>query len=377
MNNPDYAAKDVVVPGLGGRGRTACGGSAGNSNCPVGRCIVLFPPDSGTALVHQISDVTIVIRRLCGRASLSAAFCLSLLALVGVALRVSVRDSFQPVAWMYYGLPVPVVVAACAVAGFLFRRLRWLRMARALTVAGIGCAAWWCVESWQWHEPLEVRSAMRAMCWNVARGTFGWQAIASHVRSQDADFVGLIESGPKTAEMLEFWEKMFPGHDIHQYGGGLTTISRFPVEDFSLVPLSWLGCCASCRVITADGPVRVAVVDIRSNPLVPREGALKALQDFADQHSNTPLLVMGDLNTPVDSHHIRRLRTNMQNVFEMRGRGFDLTWPVPCPVLSIDQMWVNRFLEPASTRLTWSWTSDHRAVLAELSVVHSRVAAAR
>ena len=43
--------------------------------------------------------------------------------------------------------------------------------------------------------------------------------------------------------------------------------------------------------------------------------------------------------------------------------GFAPTWPVPCPVLSLDHVWASRSLAVRTCEQGWSLRSDHRPVL--------------
>jgi len=76
---------------------------------------------------------------------------------------------------------------------------------------------------------------------------------------------------------------------------------------------------------------------------------------------------MGDFNTPVDSVFVAPLAERLTNAFQARGNGYYVTWPVPLPVLSLDQVWASREVELRDCELGWTWRSDHRPVVVTLA----------
>jgi endonuclease/exonuclease/phosphatase (EEP) superfamily protein YafD len=110
------------------------------------------------------------------------------------------------------------------------------------------------------------------------------------------------------------------------------------------------------------------LVDIASNPFISRRESLTALAELAREHRDEPLIIMADFNTPPESVHFGLLREDFSNAFETAGNGFSGTWPLPAPVLALDQIWSNGRVAVNECHLVRSWRSDHRSVLASLSV---------
>jgi endonuclease/exonuclease/phosphatase (EEP) superfamily protein YafD len=97
--------------------------------------------------------------------------------------------------------------------------------------------------------------------------------------------------------------------------------------------------------------------------LYDRRKALTAIAAMADDTLDRPLLVLGDFNTPTDSVHFADLRRHHANAFEQAGWGCIATWPSVAPVLSLDQIWVNAYLNVENARHPWTTVSDHRPVV--------------
>ena len=81
---------------------------------------------------------------------------------------------------------------------------------------------------------------------------------------------------------------------------------------------------------------------------------------------------MGDMNTPARSIHLDTLRKTFRNTFEERGNGFYHSWPMPLPVLSLDQVWINKRIYVGSCELQWTLHSDHRPMVCTLSLLTNK-----
>lgn len=79
-------------------------------------------------------------------------------------------------------------------------------------------------------------------------------------------------------------------------------------------------------------------------------------------------MIFGDFNTPTASIHLDAWReAGLREAFEVAGRGLASTWPAPCPVLTLDQVWLSG-LRPLAARHVTTLSSDHRRVEVELEL---------
>lgn len=61
------------------------------------------------------------------------------------------------------------------------------------------------------------------------------------------------------------------------------------------------------------------------------------------------------------------LRARYRHAFEVSGSGWAGSWPVPLPLLGLDQVWVDPRIVPTHSALRWS-ASDHAALHVDLAV---------
>ncbi len=292
---------------------------------------------------------------------------LSGLALSGWAVRLTVQDRVTgPLAYLYYSTP-PVVLTGLlltAATGWALRRRT--RLAGLLAAAGLACGAW----MWQtpWHaSPSAVAGGdIRVLFWNVARGARGWDGVATEIRSLDADIVGLAEAGQDVAAMEEFWRAVLPEYTAVVAPTGVTLLARGEVEVIGASTMDPWGRHLHARVFTAGGPLHVVVFDVSHSMWRSRSTAIEPLMHVLEPLRGEPVLVLGDFNTPPDSVFFEPLRRDYVNAFEVAGAGYAATWPLPLPVLTLDQAWASPAVHVHRAELGWSGHSDHRPLILEL-----------
>lgn len=285
-------------------------------------------------------------------------------AMAGMVLRATLRDHVPLLSAVFYATPLIVAAGLCAVAGGVWlRRRQWRPAVVAAGLAMIG-AGWWHLSTYV-RRPVEYTTrdgGERVVLWNVGRGRLGWEAILRTLDGFDADLLGLIETGSGPTAEEQFWRERFPGYQVAAPVHEMTLLARGPIEPQGSGDLDGGGRYVHHQVELSGRRLDVLLVDFKSNPLRSRRTPVARLQAMLNELAGRPLIVMGDFNTPIESAHLDVLRERMTYAFEAGGQGYDVTWPVPVPVLALDQVWVSAELRVRSCTLGWSGRSDHRPV---------------
>lgn len=286
-------------------------------------------------------------------------------AVMGLGLRMTTRDRIPYVATVHYALPLPVITvfAAASAALLLGRRVA----GRAAGVVFAASFLWCGLTHVRWRTTDDTASSVRVAFWNVSRGARGWSKIAGELQQTEADIVGLVEAGLRT-RMQDYWKAQFPDHQTIALRGGMALFVRGEILEDERRVLATGGETNRLVVRCGGGEWVVWIVDMHSDPLRPRGPTLTALAEAVEPDLGRPLLIMGDFNTPADSRWFDRFRSEfqLQHAFETAGSGYAATWPVPCPVLTLDQVWADRSVEVLSCRHEWSTRSDHRKVVLQV-----------
>jgi len=299
---------------------------------------------------------------------------ITVLTLAGTIVRFTVKDRTLSSSLIFYAAPLPVLLLGtlCCLMRSVWQRRRGVGLRWAILAGIIGIT--WLRQDWNLfsqarsgqmsdrlsHET-DASEDIAVLFWNVARRQ-DLRAAARFIRKRAPDLVGLVEVQGDPEQWRRFWKNEFPDYDVTVLGANMYLLARG--SSGQAIPHN-LGGGSQARQLEVRMGQRlyeILLVDIHANPLQPRGQALRNLAKLADQLSDRRLVVMGDFNTPEDSVHLQSLRKRHLLAFEVAGSGYGPTWPVPLPLMQLDQIWTNFQVIPVECRHSWTWASDHEPV---------------
>jgi vancomycin resistance protein VanJ len=296
----------------------------------------------------------------------------------GVLLRATqVRDSVPGISLVFYTTPWPVIAAGLLALTLHACRQRRRRLAVASAFLAAAAVLAWIAASWRWTPESAEPADLRIVLWNVSRPEARLPRITGWLRAHDADVIAIAEAEPRGVRTLDRWRAAFPEYRVEPLPGNMLCLVRGEVlarADGELGRDSFYGL---RRVRIRAHEFTVLQVDLVAKPLRSRRPPIEALTEMARAEKGEALIVLGDMNTPRESAHFDRtrrgsdefvpLRALLTQCFEAAGRGFAETWPLPLPVLSLDQVWVGGGLRPLRCRHPWVALSDHLPVVVDLA----------
>jgi endonuclease/exonuclease/phosphatase (EEP) superfamily protein YafD len=288
------------------------------------------------------------------------------LLLVAAVVRITIADAMPAFAPLFYATPPAVLAVGAGLCAAYWFRHGHRTIAILLGVLGLAAFAQWLRVDWQWRAPTGERGDLRVVLWNVDRpdwrqaGTMRWLA------AQDADVIAVAERHPRKKNTMAQWQAAFPGYQLVPAKGETLCLVRGEILSTQEGMRSQGSFATAIHARIRGRELIVLQVDINAKPRLSRAGPLNEIAAIADRYRENNLLLLGDFNTPADSVLLRPLRREMTNAFEAAGSGCKATWPMPFPVLSLDQVWTNARLRPVACIHAVSWRSDHRAVVTEL-----------
>ena len=208
------------------------------------------------------------------------------------------------------------------------------------------------------------------MVWNTYHGELGEVDIAQELATSRCDLIALVEA-PDKPTTPQVWKQYLPEYVAHRLGAQMTLLVRNQTIPVKVVDVENGNIPNSIRfriVSLQQGKrrFRIIVVDVNSSPFRYRQLEFQRLAELAKQFQDEPLIIAGDFNTPVDSINSARLKSaHLSNAFEECGVGYRETWPVYFPILALDQVWTNSFIQCRKSWREASWNSDHRRVFVE------------
>lgn len=301
---------------------------------------------------------------------LFAVFCAATAMLaIGPIVRCTVQDRIPGLSLFFYASPWPVIALGALIAGIFWKRRgqKWLSI--VLAVECLAATGMWLASNWQWRPQSEARGALRVVHWNVDRpdkrqaGTMQWLA------AQDADIIAIAERQPRKLNTMSRWEAAFPGFKLVPAKGETLLLVRGEVASIKKALRDDGSFATVIHTRVRDRDVTVVQTDLYGGPGHDRSEAIRQLIAIVERHRDENMIVLGDFNTPADSALLAPIRRDLTNAFEAAGHGCIATWPMPLPVLSLDQIWTSHSLKPVRCEHFGSWRSDHRAVVAEIDFV--------
>jgi len=294
---------------------------------------------------------------------------------LGVLLHLTVRDAVPGLALFFYALPKPCL-AALAVALLAWPGVgKKARLIATLAVVGIG--AWWVALSWHspavpahsslvtHHSSHAQQPELRVLYWNLCRPSGLHQGMVDLVREFQPHCAAFVEPGERAGQLVSAYETLLPGYTAAWMPRGILWLARVPSRYRERGKLEDIGAFAWFEVTTLGPAFPIVVADVHPHLFHSRKGQLDEALSYA--HDRADALLMGDFNTPLESVHLAAYRAQYTHALQVAGQGFQETWPVGLPLLSLDHLWVGAEWEVVAARKVWRLTrSDHAALLVTL-----------
>jgi hypothetical protein len=279
----------------------------------------------------------------------------------------TVVDRIVGLSTLFYATPWSVLGGLAAIVVILERKRGRRRAALYWVAPALICGVVWVASAWYGRANAVPPDAARVIVWNIAHGKHGFRQAVVALAEMKPDIAIVIEGDPADQDIRGTFQQAFPDHQVSLLGGGIVLVSRWPSGESS--PYQVGDAETECRVREIDiqtpsGTWTVFGIDLGSNPLYDRGPAFRELARLIERRSDHPVIIAGDFNTPLDSVHYEEFRDlGLREAFQTAGDGYLPTWPLPLPVLSLDQLWMNEHLTPIRCERLWRIRSDHAAVV--------------
>ncbi len=218
---------------------------------------------------------------------------------------------------------------------------------------------------------------LRLLDWNVWHGMGGWDNVLETLDRERPDILVLAEYTPSDPvhdqhhleslnTLLLSWGWEVP----HTFASGSMLIaSRFPLLHIERPQLPSSDCVLVDFENDSGEPLRVLALDLPSGLRAHRDPLLRKVKALI---TNTqPDLVVGDFNAIRQATQLQPLPEGYRHAYDAAGSGWSYTWPVPVPVLAIDQCVIGRRIEPIDYTLG-TGASDHRWQRFDFRLIRSK-----
>src|SRR5690349_9676704 len=102
-----------------------------------------------------------------------------LLFVLGLIIRLTIRDRILVANTIYHATPGSVLCVLGAVSAYWARTRFGRRGAAVIATAAIGCGAMWCWTAWSFRSPPDDLPGVRVVTWNLSHGHWGLEGLAA------------------------------------------------------------------------------------------------------------------------------------------------------------------------------------------------------
>lgn len=305
-----------------------------------------------------------------------AAYAMLALVILGAIIRCTIRDSVMLSGVVFYATP-PAMMVLLLIFVWLALNRKLVKVRRFVLALLLIAICWTARTQWVSNpsRPSPSVAAARGTCkvmfWNVCEGKCGWGRVLATIQQHNPDVIALAEADHLKQRDAEFFAKFFPGYQRLDYPRRLMLLSRLPIRGHRR--LAWVPGCVveAAEIETETATFTLVMSDVASNVFSHRKPQIEAVKQAVNRLSG-PVVIVGDLNTPVGSLFFDSMRSDYVNAFESNGYGLHTTWPMPLPVMAIDHMWGSEGIKFQQTQILWTTASDHRPIVADLVVESAR-----
>jgi hypothetical protein len=269
-----------------------------------------------------------------------------LLALLGIHF--VLKESSYQNSLLFYTFPLPVIILIILfLTIFISKKTRKYNIILAALLLIV-----WLGRSFKIHIPETIDvNDLEIVFWNASRDN-GFEESFNENKGIP-DVLVLVESKPTNIKKLQL---KYPGNFFYRSKREIYIFSKTPIKILSEESSNY-----GTTVINFETySINFYAVDVTGSQDVPRTWELGFVNGLIKKNQNT--IVLGDFNLPIESIHLKEIKTYFNNAFAEKGNGFQETWFWNLPLLSLDHIWVSKDLEILKTQKINTFKSDHSMI---------------
>lgn len=213
------------------------------------------------------------------------------------------------------------------------------------------------------HKESSSANNSHILFWNVAQSQpLPTDIIIKHIKQHNPEIVALGEAFHVSQNDIEIFEAACPEYQFRILYGTMLIAVKGVVNDVHYEADAEVYRLNYITATINQKPVYIMFVDIFADPLLNKEIPLGIIHEFSKK--NPVDMLIGDFNTPYESIFFKEYKTNF-NSFHPYSIGMTYTWPIPMPVIEIDQIWLAKSYQPLKLQKFCYKNSDHKLLIAE------------
>lgn len=277
-----------------------------------------------------------------------------------LCLHFVIKDRYFFTGIIFYSTPFPLVLAFGYFINLLFYKTK--KVLVFLALLNIGLTIYFFAHYFgSIHKPLDGK-IHTALFWNVAQNQpLPTGTLIKNIKSTNSDIVALVEAVNVSNEDLDILSNALPEYQFRPLYGTMLVGVRGHIETIKFKAKNSV---YKLNHITAliDGEKKnIVIIDINAVPMIDKAISIGYIDSYLQKHRAD--IILGDFNTPYESIFLDAFKSDYKSLHPY-SIGMTSTWPLPFPVIEIDQIWLERSYQPIQLKKYAFPESDHKLLVA-------------
>lgn len=272
-----------------------------------------------------------------------------------------IKDRFHLLSVFFYACPLPLIIlfGFCIIVMFYKQKIVCYTLGTILLTMSL----YFSLHYFGSAAKIDAAPTRHLLLWNVAQNKpLPTDILIKHIQESHAEIVALVEAQHVSKEDKEILRNALPDYQFRTLYGTMLIGVKGTIDEIVFQDASDVYKFNYLTTTINQKQVRILLADIYAGPLLNKEIPLGIIRDFTKKHKVDVLL--GDFNTPYESVFFKDFKSDFKS-FHAYSSGMTATWPVPIPVMEIDQIWLDNALQPIELQKFCYGVSDHKLLIAE------------
>lgn len=272
------------------------------------------------------------------------------------------KDRFPIVSVIYYACPLPLIIIFGLFITLLFFKQKRLfySLVTILFAISIYFLNHYFVKP---KDDTQSGETSKILFWNVAKNQpLPANILIKHIRESKPEIVALVEALDVSDNDLKILRLTFPEYQFQPLEGEMLLAVKGTIGNVVFDSESDVYKYNYVQAKIENQSISILIADVYASPLLNKEIPLNIIIETAKKEKVDVLV--GDFNTPYESVFFEEYKIDFKS-FHPYSIGMSATWPIPIPVIEIDQVWVAKSLQPIKMEKFSYNVSDHKLLIAE------------
>ncbi|MCK7588971.1 endonuclease/exonuclease/phosphatase family protein [Subsaxibacter sp. CAU 1640] len=272
-----------------------------------------------------------------------------------------IKDRFPYISVLFYASPLPLIILFGILVAIFWRKQKNLFYGILLSLIALNI--YFSIHYFGSKQEAAPESTItNVLFWNVAKQKpLPVKILVEHINASNPFIVALVEAREVSDDDIKVLKSSLPDYTVQILDGEMLVLVKGAISSYVYESLSDVYKFNHLNIEIDNEQTSVMLADVYASPLLNKEIPLDYISKAMDKYKVDVLV--GDFNTPYESVFFNNIKEKYVS-FHDCSLGMTATWPVPVPLIEIDQVWIcNKFKLLKMEKHTYD-VSDHKLLIA-------------